>query len=79
MTELDFELDFTADGGWFEIRGRGWVAAVSNRNDELPLEMKPADLLNRYVLIDGKEYFVTGVETQGYSRRNFGLLIRGKK
>jgi len=70
------ELDFTADG-WFQIRGRGWVAAISG--DPLPPRMKPGDLLNQYVLIDGKEYLVTGVETQGYRRDRFGLLVRGEK
>lgn len=72
MTELDFVAD-----DWFQITGRGWVAAISG--DPLPPKMRPADLLNRYVRIDGKEYYVTGVETQGFVRTRFGLLIRGER
>lgn len=72
MTELDFVAD-----SWFEIRGRGWVAAISG--DPLPEGMNPGDLLHRYVRIDGHEYFVTGVERAGYVRSYFGLLVRGPK
>lgn len=74
MTELDFVAD-----SWFKIAGRGWVAAIENEPDQLPEYTTPRDLLSRYVRIDGKEYYVTGVETQGYSRRRFGLLVRGEK
>lgn len=64
---------------WFKITGRGWVAAIVNESEQLPKNMDPSELLNRYVRIDGKEYYVTGVERQGYSRRRFGLLVRGDK
>lgn len=77
MTELDFVAD-----EWFEIRGRGNVATFKN-GEQLPPRMSARDLVNRYVRIDGKEYFVTGVETHAtyhYSRSSpFGLLIRGKR
>lgn len=71
------ELDFVADG-WFEITGRGWVAAFSTA-DQLPKRMHPKELLGRYVRIDGKEYYVTGVELQGNNRDKFGLCVRGMK
>jgi len=70
------ELDFTADG-WYNITGRGWVAAISG--SPLPMHMKPAELAGRYVRIDGKEYYVTGVDIQGYRTDRFGLLVRGEK
>jgi hypothetical protein len=72
MTELDFVAD-----GWYQITGRGWAAYMSNVT--LPGSMKPGDLLSRYVRIDGKEYWVAGVETQGYVTDRFALLIRGEK
>lgn len=80
------ELDFTADE-WFNITGRGWVAAFKNCH-QLPEGMKtPAVLTNRYVRIDGKEYWVTGVEmfvigigAPSYNRNHsFGLLVRGER
>ena len=74
MTELDFKAD-----GWYKITGRGWAASVSNGDEQLPEGMMPTELLNRYVRIDGKEYYVIGVERAGYSRRQFGLLVRGDK
>src|SRR5688572_10614676 len=63
---------------WFQIRGRGWVASIDNSGDQLPTDVDLSDLLNADVIIDGKKYYVTGVERQGYSRRQFGLLIRGE-
>lgn len=74
MTELDFVAD-----AWYKVTGRGWVAAISNDPEQLPNKMDPNDLYHRYVRIDGKEYYVTGVERQGLSRLRFGLLIRGEK
>jgi hypothetical protein len=75
------ELDFTADD-WFYIRGRGHVASFAN-GEQLPKGMSARDLRNRYVIIDGKEYWVTGVETPAtytYSRIHpFALLIRGER
>lgn len=65
--------------GWFEIRGRGNVAAIDNSMDQLPPSVELRDLLNQWVVIDGKKYYVVGVETQGYSRRNFALCIRGPR
>jgi hypothetical protein len=73
------ELDFTADD-WFEIAGRGHVATFSDATAAgLPEKMHPRELLNRYVRIDGNEYYVTGVELQGYNRDKFGLCIRGPR
>lgn len=73
------ELDFTADD-WFKITGRGWVATFADATAAgLPEKMHPRELLNRYVRIDGHEYWVTGVELQGYNRDKFGLCVRGDK
>lgn len=78
MTELHAD-------NWYNITGRGWVAACSKR----PSEVKhPGEYLHRYVNIDGKEYYVTGVETFAiYVGDNgiypqslgFGLIVRGEK
>lgn len=77
MTELDFKAD-----DWFHIRGRGWVATFGN-GEQLPERMNPKELYHRYVKIDGKEYWVTGVEmhmTLNYYRsQGFGLIIRGER
>lgn len=64
---------------WFQIAGRGWVAAIDNGNEQLPYFVDPSDLLSQHIRIDDKEYYVTGVERQGYSRRKFGVLVRGEK
>lgn len=75
------ELDLTAEN-WFNIAGRGWVAAIENGYD-LPKGMSAKELVNRYVKIDGLEYWVKAVETFTTSTYNstqgFGLLIRGDK
>ena len=65
--------------GWFKITGHGWVAFIDNSDEQLPHGVDPSNLLSQCVRIDGKEYYVTGVERQGYSRKNFGLLVRGEK
>ena len=73
------DLDLVADG-WYKVTGRGWAAAIINENDsQLPPEIELRALLNKFVRVDGRERYVVGVETQGYSRKNFGLLIRGEK
>jgi hypothetical protein len=64
---------------WFEISGRGTVAAFRNDPDQLPQNIGPRDLYHKWVIIDDKDYYIIGVETQGYSRKNFGLLIMGEK
>ncbi len=70
---------------WYNITGRGWVASCSSRPEEVN---HPGEYLNRYVNIDGKEYYITGVETFaiGLGRTGhyphalgFGLLIRGQR
>lgn len=68
-------LELTAEG-WYTITGRGHVAGIINDPPQIPEDMDPSDLLNTKVFIDGRRYFVLGVERQGYSRRNFGLLVR---
>ena len=70
-------IELRADD-WFQITGRGWVATFDNvfeRQEGLHPDFDPRELLGRQVKIDGKEYKVHGVETQGYIRHRFGLLI----
>jgi hypothetical protein len=78
MTELQAE-------GWYNITGRGWVAACRARPEEIN---HPDEYVNRYVNIDGKEYYVTGCETFAVGlggkgkyphALGFGLIIRGEK
>jgi hypothetical protein len=69
MTSREFQA---AD--WFTITGRGRVAAIKG----IP-GLNPGDLLNTEVLIDGKPYFIRGVETFAIpdpTGRDFGLLVR---
>lgn len=74
MTELDFVAT-----DWYKITGRGWAAAIESGETQLPKGMMPSELLGKHVRIDGKEYYVAGVERAGYTRKFFGLLIRGDR
>jgi hypothetical protein len=74
--------NFTA-ADWFEIPGRGKVAAISAlpEGDHV---YDPRTFKGWRVMIDGKQYDVTGVETSlGYVptparpyRGGFGLLVK---
>lgn len=64
--------EFTA-AGWFEIRGRGWVASIAGIDD-----FDPRTLVSQQVEVDGKSYVVRGVETfaiANVSGKPFGLLV----
>lgn len=68
MDHYEFESD-----GWFEMY-RGTVATFMRGT--LPDEVEhPSELMNLVVRIDGDLYLVKGVETQGYNREPFGLLV----
>ena len=59
--------------GWFEIRGRGWVANVAG----IP-GFDPRPLVGQQVEIAGKPYTVKGVETHcvmDATGQNFELLV----
>ena len=63
---------FTA-ADWFEIRGRGWCAAIAGID-----RFNPRPLVGQQVEIDGKTYTVQGVETHCIpdpSGHPFGLLV----
>lgn len=64
---------------WFKVTGRGWAASIDNTDNQLSTDVDLGDLLGQIVKINGKEYYINGVERAGYSRKYFALLVRGDK
>lgn len=68
---------------WYYINGRGHVAAIPGEQLPDSIEDPRTELLSRWVAIDGKDYFVIGVETFAtltYVRgQGFGLLVEGER
>jgi hypothetical protein len=71
--------EFTA-AGWFEIKGRGWEAAVALDRDTNDF----AHLIDQRVTIDGQTYRCTGVNHFGHQPpwrkgERIGLMVKARQ
>jgi hypothetical protein len=58
---------------WLHVSGRGWIAIVPVDQISKTRPPRVGDVSE----IDGHEYLITGIETQG--NKPWGLVIRGDR